>query len=215
MNEHYIDRLFEKLRAIDDTGTRQLDNGTLLISENLQRKPWQLAYRHILYGPLNDDQIAHLEVRIERKLPAPLRDLYRHSNGGVLFLGAFSWQGLREDYSREVGKWLPIGLEHGNTVDRPLEGPPGQERYADNSGQVRFGIYVEFAAEVMMRLDGDPKVYAVPRYKLGPVLYEWPDVEAFFVSEVDRMIPLYRARNGVIGAANPLPPPWLDPDAQR
>lgn len=209
MNEHYIDRLFKKLRALDDTGTRQLDNGTLLISENQQRKPWQLAYRHILYGPLNDEQIARLEVRIERKLPASLRDLYRHSNGGILFLGSFSWEGLREDYSRELGKWLPVGLERANTIERPLEGPPGQERYADNSNQVRFGTYVEFAAEVMMRLDGDPKVYAVPRHKLGPVLHEWPDVETFFVSEVERMVALCEERGGV-GAACPLPPPWLE-----
>ena len=208
MNEHYIDALVKKLRAIDDTGTKQLDNGTLLISENLNRRPGQLAYQHIVYGPLNDEQIARMEVGIQRKLPASLHDLYRHSNGGIVFLKSFCWQGLREDYSRNPEKWLPVGLEYGNTIDRPLEGSPGQERIADNSNQLRFGIYVEFEAEVMMRLDGDPKIYAVPRYKLGPVLYEWSDLETFFVSEVDRMIALYRVREGEVSAFIPLPPPW-------
>ena len=212
---HFVVRVAHLLRALDDSETRALDNGTLLIGQLKHRQPLDPLYLHTFFGPLSSQEIARLEVRIERKLPEPLRDLYRHCNGGDLFCCSFGWNGLRDDYSRDPEKWLPIGLEHGNTIDRPLEGPPGQERYADNSDQVRFGIYVGAAAEVMMRLDGDPKVYAVPRYKLGPVLYEWPDLEAFFASEVDRMIALYRARNGVIGAANPLPPPWLDPDAQR
>ena len=123
---------------------------------------------------------------------------------------SLSWRGLREDYSRDPEKRLPISLEYGNTVDRPFEGPSGQERYVDNSDQARFGIYVEAEAEVMMTLDGDPKVYAVPRYKRGPVLYEWPNLETFFVSEVDRMVALYEKRGGVVGVANPLPPPWLE-----
>ena len=208
--KHFIEEIIGKLRAINNLGSKNLDNGTLLISEKYNRRDGDLAYHHVFNGALNDEQIARLEVAIERKFPPSLRDLYKHSNGGMLFSESFSWGGLREDYSRDLGKWLPIGLEYGNTIDRPLEGPPGKERFADNSNQVRFGIYVEAEAEVMMRLDGDPKVYAVPRYKLGPVLYEWPDLETMFISEVDRMIALYQTRGGDVTAFNPLPPPWLE-----
>ena len=206
---NYLAQIISQLRALDDTGTRELDNGTLLIRENVNRKPGQLRYWHIIYGSLNEEQIARLEVRIERKLPPSLRDLYRHANGGILFLKSFSWQGLREDYSRDPEKWLPVGLEYGNTLDRPLEGDPGKERFADNSNQVRFGAYVEEGAEVMMYLDGDPKVYAVPCYKLGPVLYEWPDIETFFVSEFERMLTLYNKNEGDLQEICPFQPPWI------
>jgi hypothetical protein len=209
MSVHYLDHIVEQLRALDDYGTQRLDNGTFLIRENINRKPGQLRYWHIVYGALNDEQIAHLEVRIQRKMPSSLRDLYRHANGGIFFLKSFSWHGLREDYSRDPGKWLPISLEYGNTIGRPLEGPSGQERFADNSNQLRFGIYVEADAEVMMQVDGDCKVYAVPRYKLGPVLYEWPDVETFFVSEIERMLGRYRGRDLEADGLTPFPPPWF------
>ena len=208
MSGHYIYAAINRLRALDDFETRILDDGTFLIGKRKNRQPLDPLYLNTIFGPLNADAIARLEVIVYRKLPAPLRDCYSHCNGGSLFSRSFSWQGLREDYSRELEKWLPIGLEHGNTIDRPYEGVPGYERYVDNSDQVRFGIYVEAEAEVMMRLDGDPKVYAVPRWKLGPVLYEWPNLETFFVSEIDRMIALYQARMGFVGAVNPLPPPW-------
>lgn len=211
MNEkHFIEEIIDKLRAVDDFETRVLDNGTILIGKRKNRGAIDPLYLNTVFGPLNEEGVARLEVRIERKLPPALRELYLHCNGGSFFSASFGWQGLREDYSRDLEKWLPIGLEYGNTVDRPLEGLPGKERIADNSSQVRFGIYVEAEAEVMMRLDGDPKVYAVPRYKLDPVLYEWPDLKAMFVSEVDRMIGLYQARCGVVSASKPLPPPWLE-----
>lgn len=208
--EHYIEGIINKLRAVDDFETKILDSGTILIGKRKNRSAIDPLYLNTVFGPLNDEGVARLEVRIERKLPHALRNLYLHCNGGSFFSASFGWQGLREDYSRDLEKWLPIGLEYGNTVDRPLEGPPGKERFADNSSQVRFGIYVEAGAEVMMRLDGDPKVYAAPRYKLDSILYEWPDLKAMFVSEVDRMIELYKTRCGEVSASNPLPPPWLE-----
>lgn len=157
---------------------------------------------------MNDEQIAQLEVGIQRKLLAALRSLYHYSNGGFLFSDSFSWNGLREDYSRDLGKWLPISLSYGNTRGRPLEGEAGKERIADDSNQVRFGWYSAADAETYMLLDGDPRIYAAPRYKLSPVLYQWPDLETMFTTEVDRMIALYQAHGGAVDSFNPLPAPW-------
>ena len=83
---NYLAQIISQLRALDDTGTRELDNGTLLIRENVNRKPGKLLYWHIIYGALNDEQIDLLEDRIQRKLPTSLRDLYLQANGGILFL---------------------------------------------------------------------------------------------------------------------------------
>ncbi|MES2354412.1 MAG: SMI1/KNR4 family protein [Pseudomonadota bacterium] len=205
---HYLEKIIAKLLALDDDGSKRLENGTLLIAEKKNRREGDLLFKHCINGALNDEQIARLEVEIQRKLPAALRDLYHYSNGGFLFSDSFSWNGLREDYSRSLGKWLPISLSYGNTQGRPLEGAVGQERFADNSNQVRFGWYSNADAEVYMLLDGDPKIYAAPRYKLEPVLYQWPDLETMFTTEVDRMIALYHARDGAVDSFNPLPAPW-------
>jgi hypothetical protein len=205
---HYLEKIIPKLRELDDEGSKRLESGTLLIAEKKNRREGDLLFKHCIYGALNDEQIARLEVEIQRKLPTALHNLYHYSNGGFLFSGSFAWGGLREDYSRGLGKWLPVSLSYGNTRGRPLEGDVGKERFADNSNQVRFGWYSAADAETYMLLDGDPKIYAAPRYKLEPVLYEWPDLETMFTTEVDRMIALYHARDGAVDSFNPLPPPW-------
>ncbi|QID19400.1 hypothetical protein G3580_18330 [Nitrogeniibacter mangrovi] len=209
MSDHFIDNIINKLRLLGDVGSRKLDDGTLLINENLNRRPGDSPYWHVFYAPLNDGQIARLENRIERKLPIQLRDLLHHSNGGLLFQDSFSWQGLREGHIRDPDVWLPVSMECGNVVDRPLEQDSGRARFADNGNQIRFGIYVEFDSEVMMRLDGDPRVYAVPRYRIGPAIYEWKNLEEFFVSEVDRMIDLSKSDEYSGKFFKPIPPPWM------
>ena len=112
-------------------------------------------------------------------------------------------KGLQNDYSRLGSARLPISLEYGNVLDRPIG--IGEE----DANQVRFGFFsAAEGAEVAMTLDGDRAVYAYPSRQLAPVLYRWPDLETFLLSEVDRMIAAFKARNGDVDPFNPIEPPW-------
>ena len=72
--EHYIEGIINKLRAVDDFETKILDSGTILIGKRKNRSAIDPLYLNTVFGPLNDEGVARLEVRIERKLPHALRN---------------------------------------------------------------------------------------------------------------------------------------------
>ena len=209
----YLDDIIAKLRALNDAGFKQVSNGTLLIGKlpPLPDGSGAHAYLHVLYAPINGEQIDMLEKKIARSIPANIRDLLQHCNGLSLFCGSLSIGGLRFNYSRKLSdeERQPVSLEYGNVIERPLEGEAGQERYADNSQEIRFGFYSkDNGFDVVMKLTGDRRVYAVPRDRMGPVLYEWPDLPTMLTSEVERMSELYRTTHSDVGMLKAIPPPW-------
>lgn len=215
MNDgHYLDDIIAKLRALNDAGFKQVSNGTLLIGK-LPPPPDGIggihAYLHALYAPITSEQIDTLGKKIARTIPADIRDLLQHCNGLSLFAGSLSIGGLRFNYSRKLSdeERQPVSLEYGNVIERPLAGENGGEHFADNSLEIRFGFYSKDpGAKLMMKLDGDRRVYAVPRDRIGPVLYEWSDLPALLSSEVDRMAGLYQTDHASVDMFNPMPAPW-------
>jgi hypothetical protein len=74
---------------------------------------------------------------------------------------------------------------------------------------LRFGFFsAGDGAELAIKLDGRTRIYAFPRYKLGPVLFEWANLESMLLSEIDRMTALFKERKGAVDFLNPFPPPW-------
>lgn len=198
--------IIAKLRSLDDVESRTLENGTWLIRKNPPRRDGRFAdaYLHEVYSGLRANQIYQLEALIGRKLPPDLRVLYEQANGMSLFYDSLSIRGLREDYSRALSVRLPVSLEYGNVIDRP----EGQEK--SGVDYVRFGFYSDDGSELAIALDGRREIYAFPRYRLQPVLFEWPDLESMLLSEIDRMADLYKLRTGNVDPLNVLPPPWRD-----
>lgn len=193
-----------KLRSLDDTGSRTLEDGTQLIRKNPPRRDGRFSesYLHEIYPGLREDQICQLEALIGRKLPSDLRTFYEQANGMSLFADSLSIGGLRQDYSRAPGIRLPVSLEYGNVVEEPVG------RAEAGIDQVRFGFFSDDATELAIGLDGKRTIYALPRYELQPVLFEWPDLESMLLSEIDRMAALFKERNGAVNPLNVLPPPW-------
>lgn len=210
---HYLDDIIAKLRTLNDAGFKQVPNGTLLIGKlpPLPNGNGAHAYLHVLYAPITLAQIDTLEKKIVRPIPEDVRNLLRYANGLSLFFSSLSIAGLRFNYSRQMSDEArqPVSMEYGNVLNRPLEGNEGNERFADNSQEIRIGGFCEDPGfELMMRLDGDRRVYAVPRDRMGPVLYEWPDLPTLLMSEVDRMSELYRTTHSDVGMFKAMPPPW-------
>lgn len=97
----------------------------------------------------------------------------------------------------------PISLEYGTTMDRPIE----NEKFIDNSNQIRFGGYGIDEIDLMVYLD-DPRIFAVRRFREGPIYYKWPDMETMLITETDRMLRLYNEKSNV-DPLHPLPAPWM------
>lgn len=212
-DEHYLDRIISKLRALNDAGFKQVPNGTLLIGKlpPLSNGSGAHAYLHVLYAPLTIEQIETLEEKIARPVPEDLRRLLQHFNGLSLFSGSLSIGGLRFNYSRKISdeERQPVSLEYGNVIEKPLDGEEGHEHFADNSQEIRFGFYSKDpGANLMMKLNGEQRVYAVPRNRIGPVLHEWSDLPTMLSLEVDRMAGLYQTDNSHVDMFNPMPTPW-------
>jgi hypothetical protein len=213
MSAYYLEEIIAKLRVLNDQGSKEVLNGTQLIGRfpPLPDGTGTDAYLHVFYAPINCEQVGLLEKQIARHIPGDLKDLLMHCNGFSLFAGSLSIGGLRFDYSRNSADEArqPISLEYGNTRDRPLEGEPGKERFADNSHDIRFGFYSKDPGfELTMKLNGDRRVFAVPRYRMEPILYEWPDLKTLLHSEVERMSELYRTTHGNVNHFNTMPVPW-------
>jgi len=210
---HYLEEIIEKLRSLNDRGSRTAVNGTRFISklEPLPDGTLSDAHLHVFYAPLNDQQIDQLGEKISRRIPDELRDVLLRANGFSLFGGSLSMSGLRFNYSRSLEDEVqqPVSMEYGNTKERPIEGEAGKERYADNSSEIRFGFYSKDpGAKLMMKVDGDRRIFAVPRFHAGPILFEWPDMQTMLRSEVDRMAKLYLTIRSDVNRFRPMPAPW-------
>lgn len=204
--------IISKLDSLDDFESTKLEDGTYLISKIPPRDDglFQEAYQHEIYPALSENEILRLENIVSRKIPSQLKEFYRLCNGINIFSGSLSIRGLRENYSRNIDVRLPISLESGNTKDRPMRNIDGENVFIDNSGQLRFGFFSHSGTELMMLLDDNEHVYVVPRYKEGPVLYEWESFESMLNSEIERMSNEYVNRDAKVDPLSPIEGPWED-----
>lgn len=205
-----ITSIISKLESLDNSESLKFEDGTHLISKLPARDDglFQDAYQHEIYPSWSENEILRLEGLISRKIPVPLKEFYRISNGMSIFSGSLSIRGLRENYTREVDIRLPVSLESGNTKDRPMRSVNGKDEFIDNSGQIRFGFFSYSGTELMMLLDDKKHIYAVPRYKEGPILYEWESFESMLNSEIERMSNEYIKRDAKVDPLNPIEGPW-------
>lgn len=197
--------IVNKLKSLDDRGSKVLEDGTVLIRETPPREDglFRDSYLHEIYRGLTKDQIDQLQVLIGHNLPDDLKGFYHQINGMSLFAGSLSIQGLRKVDTRDPAVRLPISLEYGNVLDVPIR----QEK--EDIDQIRFGFFsAGDGAEIAIKLDGRRTIYAYPRYESRPVLFEWPDLEFMLLSEIERMIVLFKEQKGDVDPLKPFPPPW-------
>ena len=163
---------------------QSLPNGTRLIRH--VPHVGSLAYLHVVYGPLVENQIDDVEGQIGRKLPAALRRFYMLANGCSLFSGALNFYGLRFDYDRSLSylSRQPISMEYPNVLERP--------RNADQR-DVFFASYKWDGTQVLVKEDGS--VTACSRFNAQTTLFQWPSIEQMMISEVTRIAHLFD-RNG-------------------
>lgn len=196
----YIDKLVSLLRELDDTGTVVGPDSTKLIRKNPPRRDglFSDSYLHEIYAGLKTDDIDKLEASIDKKLPEQLRLFYSHANGLRIFAGSLSIRGLRNNCKRGGAAWLPVSLEYGNITEKPKD---------DARSQIRFGWYPAQNVELVIYLDNSDEVFAVPKYKSGPVLYRWPNLEELLLTEFSRMSEIYLKQQDKIDFFNPISMP--------
>lgn len=204
-----VERLIEKLRQYDDKGTTFLEDGASLIRKNDPREDglFSAGYWHVVYSALNKESIAELQAQIQRELPPALIRFYEQANGISIFCGSMSIRGFRKTNARG-GLWVPVSLRYGNVVEQPTKTEDGHEYSGDSAHQVRFGYFPAADAELVMEVAGQQKVYAIPRFRTGPVLHEWSGFSEMLFSLADHFINECDKARGKFDPMNPLPPPW-------
>jgi hypothetical protein len=189
---YYFDSLMAILNRWAYLGNRVTGRGIRLIGETpslIQKN--KLITMHVVYEPLDEAGILHMEAILDHPLPAALRDFYSRANGLSIFGGMLSIKGFRHDYSRALtdeGMYQPVSLEYGNTTERPRGYTPDM---------TFFGWYSYDASKVYAR-SYDERIFMCPRYTVEPTLCEWPDFQTFLLSEAKRLADLFDERGHML-----------------
>lgn len=200
--------IVETLRALDDRGSQLLADGTLRIRKDPPRPDGLFpdAFLHWIFPPLTAAQVENLSERIAKPIPEELHAFYLAANGLSVFSGSMSIRGLRGGRVAGSPMHFPVSLEYGNTIDRP---EPVGDWFCDQENHVRFGFYSGAGGRELVVGHRSRRVYLTPRYKTGPVLFEWANFGEFLSSEVERMAQAFSERKGRVSPLDPLPPPDL------
>lgn len=195
-----IRRIKEKLGDSDENICWEEPDGCWICRDpGQEQKQFPRARLHKVYPGLDEAQLMELERLIDRKLPKDLRHFYREANGLSLFYGSLNIHGLIG-----VGKNQPVSLEYGTVRDRPIE----NGHFIDDSNQIRFGGFGIDHIDLMVYLD-DPRVFAVRRFREGPLYYEWASLASMIESEVERMSALYKESKGGVDPLHPFKATWM------
>lgn len=204
----FLNEICKKLSELSNGGVDNKEGEVLLISKLPLRSDGLFlnGYQHILYNKLTSDEIDYLSAKVNRKISKQLMDFYKCFNGASFFSDSLSIAGLRKDYSRMGGEYLPVSLEYGNTIELPSD---VEGNLIDDSEYIRFGGYADDGSELVMSTnDVDLTVKAVPRWKTEPILHVWDNFNSFLTSEVERMSKIYNKLDGNIDPLNTIPPIW-------
>lgn len=177
----YFDELLTILKRWDPLGSRITANGVRLIGH--VPHVGTMAYLHRVYNPLKENDILEIEQQIRRTLPLALKYFFQRANGADLFVNQLSLFGLRNSYDRTLTDaiYCPLAINTPNVRER-VNGAP--------HNAVFFGFYAQDGSNIFA-LNDDPRVFVCPRYAITPLLYEWPNFETFFLTEVKRLAALY------------------------
>lgn len=195
------------LTSLHDNDVQEMQGGGCLIGRNPPRTDglFEQGYRHEIYSPLDESKILLLEQLSGKRIPDDLKDFYRQANGLSFFCGSLSIGGLRTDYTRDMGSYQPVSLEYGNRLELPQT---GNDLDTPHREQIKFGFYAGGdGAELAMSLDGDRRIFLLPRRRTAPILFCWSNLKDFLQSEVSRLAAAYLQRGGEVSPIDVLPLP--------
>ncbi len=172
--------LISRLHLSESLGMRTASNGAILIGHVPHVAPE--AWLHELYPPLNFSDIEQLSMKIQRKIPVALVELYSVTNGLSMFSGSLSIDGRRGLNIREGdGVWQPFDLIVPNTLERPNDG---------DSDAIFFGGFRKDGSQLFIKSDASI-VYRCERWKAKKVLSQWLDLPTMLLSEFERLSKLF------------------------
>jgi hypothetical protein len=158
-------------------GVRSLDNGTKLIGHVPHVAPQ--AWLHVMFSPLNEEQVCNLEQTLQRNIPPDYREfLLSFGNGLCAFSDNLSLYGLQLISRSGDNMWQPFPLDTPNFYERP---PDASEQAFFIGGYEQDGslLYLEKG-----------QVFRCNRNAATP-LNKWPSFKEMLVAEVKRISTLF------------------------
>jgi len=194
MRSETFNLIMEVVNQANHLGSRILSSGVHFIGNIPHVAPE--AYFHVVYPPMDDDQISALEHQIGRSLPEELQSFYKQSNGIKLFAYALSIDGMRHSYVRTGDDaWQPYSIITQNVQERPLDAP---------ETLVFFGGY-EYDGSSLGMSPESPVVYRFAPQSVTP-LNEWSSFDDMLISEVRRLSKLFDEQGQLIDDEAPTTP---------
>ncbi len=153
-----------------------MDDRELRIREVLASSKPLEAWTHIVFRPLNDDEIVQLEEHVERPIPDQYRLFLSLSNGLSLFDDHLSLDGLRTSYDRSGGTVEPYDLRTPNVDERPRDVPADAFFLGGfDDGSL---LYIDAPRGEVVRYDRTA----------SDAVESWADLGSMLVSESQRLI---------------------------
>lgn len=136
------------------------------------------AWFHILYAPLNKEEIIELEHKTKIDFPKTFIDFLEFSNGINLFSGEIVIYGLRKNYSRTGDDiWQPFDLDVPNIDERPKD---AKESY------LFVGSYYDDGSKLFIDCT-DEKVYRCDPDVSSKKYNVWGNFSEMLISEAKRL----------------------------
>ncbi len=190
--QKYRDILNPAVRLVIETGYEILPGGTELVgrAEHLGSE----AKYHVLWAPLSDEEINHLESQIGRIHPEFIRFLHE-TNGLSLFAGRLSIYGKRWRSDRMgMGRWLPFDIVTANTDERPI-GLSADKMIVGSVGQESDYLIMDVNSGIVEHIDRET----------CDSIRSWGSLHEMLEFEVERLVDVYRRSSGFF----PPEPSWI------
>ncbi|WP_298623209.1 SMI1/KNR4 family protein [uncultured Zoogloea sp.] len=182
---------FEKLL---ENGNKVVADSYVLIQPTPHVAP--AAYFHVIYSSLNESEISEIESLIQRQIPGDLVEFYKIHNGCQLFSGALSVDGLRRNTSRTVdASRQPFSMVTPN-IDERIKNSP--------TNAVFFGGY-DWDGSLLYCMPNAKEIFRCNRDSAEPI-NQWPSLDDFFSSEIERLSKLFTGDGRQIDEDRPTTP---------
>jgi len=167
--------VLQRLDIWSGLGRRTTASGALQIARVPHVAP--LAWLHDVFAPITVAQQEALLKGLPAYATSGLRDIHEAFNGIDLFSSNFFLYGRRANYERSVDNVLPWELvSHNARVSRRL---PAGALLVGGSHAVYTGVH-------FIELSGGP-VVALEQENWDNRLFEWPNLRACLLAELDRL----------------------------
>lgn len=135
------------------------------------------AYLHSIFAGLDVEEIDQIEKAVDRKLPTPLKYLFKEANGFKFFGDTLSFFGSRLIQGRSTASSRqPYDISISNIEERPSDAP---------SDAIFFGCFDWDGSLLYMTLESD-EVLLCSRESAKP-LFKWHSINDMLKSESARL----------------------------